>query len=229
MPANATATESDLSHTVQVAGLDCPDEAAVVRDAVKHLPGVRDVSFDYTAGTACVQCAVGGATVEALAQAITAAGLHARPVGAATAIGADDPEIDLARSRRLTMQLAGCAAVLVGIGVAIDAFQAGGIAGVFAGHEPSLAAWICDGLAIVLCAVRLLPRAWSAVRAHRAGMYLLMTIAVAGALALGDWLEGATVSVLFLVSLALEAWSGGRARWSAPRPRWGCATSESNA
>lgn len=212
MPTDIDATASDVSHTVQVAGLDCPDEAAVVRDAVKHLPGIRDVSFDYTAGTACVRCAVGGATVEALAQAITAAGLHARPLGAATSVGADDPEAELARSRRLTMQLAGSAAVLVTIGVAIDAVQAGGIAGVFAGHELSLAARICDGLAIALCAVRLLPRAWSAVRAYRADMYLLMTIAVAGALALGDWLEGATVSVLFLVSLALEAWSGGRAR-----------------
>ncbi|MBN8523747.1 MAG: cation-translocating P-type ATPase [Planctomycetes bacterium] len=212
MTTSIDSTGIDALHTLHVAGLDCPDEAAIVRDAVTRLPGVREVTFDFTAGTACVRCASTGATMEAIAQAITAAGLHARPAHVVTGPGVDDQEAELRRSRHRTMLLAGIAAVLVGAGVVIEAIRAGGIAAVFAPHALPPVSLALYALAIAMCGVRLVPRAWSAIRAVRADMYLLMTIAVTGALALGDWLEGATVSVLFLVSLALEAWSGGRAR-----------------
>ncbi len=56
------------------------------------------------------------------------------------------------------------------------------------------------------------PKAWYALRSFRPDMNLLMTIAVAGAIAIGEWFEAATVSSLFALSLALEAWSVGRAR-----------------
>ena len=57
-----------------------------------------------------------------------------------------------------------------------------------------------------------LPKALLAARRLRPDMNLLMTVAVGGAIGLGDWLEAASVAFLFALSLALESWSAGRAR-----------------
>ncbi len=51
-----------------------------------------------------------------------------------------------------------------------------------------------------------------AARRLRPDMNLLMVIAIAGAIGIGELFEGATVAFLFALSLALESWSVGRAR-----------------
>ena len=71
---------------------------------------------------------------------------------------------------------------------------------------------ILYGTAILAGSWFVAPKAWYAVRRFRPDMNLLMTVAVIGAVAIGEWFEAATVSFLFGVSLALEAWSVGRAR-----------------
>lgn len=67
-------------------------------------------------------------------------------------------------------------------------------------------------LAVITGACFVLPKAWFSLRRFRPDMNLLMTVAVIGAIALGQWLEAATVAFLFALSLALESWSVGRAR-----------------
>ena len=56
------------------------------------------------------------------------------------------------------------------------------------------------------------PKAWRSLTTLRPDMNLLMTVAVIGAVIIGEWSEGATVAFLFSLSLLLESWSVGRAR-----------------
>ncbi|MAT71421.1 MAG: cadmium-translocating P-type ATPase [Planctomycetaceae bacterium] len=65
---------------------------------------------------------------------------------------------------------------------------------------------IATGLLLVL------PKAWRSLVSLRPDMNLLMSVAVVGAIAIGEWFEGAAVAFLFSVSLLLESWSVGRAR-----------------
>ena len=90
-----------------------------------------------------------------------------------------------------------------------------GASHVFAGHAGYSAPWfeVLLFLAAVGCGVYLVaPKAMSAIKRFSPDMNLLMMVAVAGAIVIGEFLEAATVAFLFSLSLYLESWSVGRAR-----------------
>jgi Cd2+/Zn2+-exporting ATPase len=74
------------------------------------------------------------------------------------------------------------------------------------------ASWLLYLGAIVSGAWYVVPKALYAIRTIRPDMYVLMLVAVAGAMVLGDWCEAATVAFLFALALLLESWSMERAR-----------------
>ncbi|MCM2373509.1 heavy metal translocating P-type ATPase [Aporhodopirellula aestuarii] len=80
--------------------------------------------------------------------------------------------------------------------------------------------------------ILVLPKAWRSLTSFRPDMNLLMSVAVVGAIAIGEWFEAATVAFLFSLSLLLESWSIGRARraisslmeWTPPVARLVCSS-----
>ena len=67
-------------------------------------------------------------------------------------------------------------------------------------------------LAIVTGGVHTAKRAWMSVRGRTLDIYVLMLVAVAGAVALGQWSEGASVVFLFALAQLLESRAMERAR-----------------
>ena len=193
----------------RVQGLDCADEAAELRQTVGSLAGVRELSFDYLRGVMIVDHDESVASRSRLMEAVAAAGMRAE-------VWRDDAlkmvaQSDDGRWRRSALTIAsGCCLALA---FAVDWWTLGW-RGAFGGGESGqvLTASMLYVIAALLGSLIVLPKAWAAVRRGRLEINVLMVIAVTGAIVIGQFAEAATVSFLFAVSLALEAWSVGRAR-----------------
>ncbi len=197
----------------RVDGLDCADEVAALTRALADLVSPEDLSFDVLSGVMEVPSAV---EVPAVIAAVAGTGMRAEPL----VDGAPEVEAGWWRRHRrdVLAGLSGCGvllgfllhAAISGVGAAVGAGEGG--AGRGALHGIPLAAVAAYALGVGAGLAIVLPKAWNSARSLRPDMNLLMTLAVVGAVGLGEWFEAATVSFLFALSLALEAWSVGRAR-----------------
>lgn len=71
---------------------------------------------------------------------------------------------------------------------------------------------ILMGAAAATAGLDIAARAWRSLRARSIGIELLVTIAAAGAIVLGEYWEAAAVTFLFLFGAYLEAWTLRRTR-----------------
>ena len=197
---------------LKVHGLDCAEEVAALRREVGPVVGGEArLSFDILAGTMTVDAPTPAGTVIA---AVARTGMRAEIVqesGPTSGLQLHDDR----RARNLFTILSGS---FTAAGFVAHALQAGGPLralggeGLAHGHAVPLVAIGLYALGIV-CGLRFVVRkAWLSAKHLRPDMNLLMTIAILGAIALGEWFEAASVAFLFALSLALEAWSIGRAR-----------------
>jgi len=208
----AVQTRTGSVFTFRVHGMTCAEEVDALKREIGPLVGGSDrLAFDLLAGRMSVS-GPPGVTEAALAQAVARLGLTAEP----WRDGAAPPDRTVWDRHGRAFATA-ASAVLAAAGFAVHAGIAGFAAALGAeGAGPSQSAPLVVRtlylLAIVSGAWFVAPRAWAALRRLRPDMNLLMTIAVCGATAIGEWFEAATVTVLFALSLALESWSVDRAR-----------------
>lgn len=197
----------------KIRGMDCAEEVAILKREVGPLVGGEErLSFDILKARMTIEAPE--VTDGEIVSAVERTGMHAQ----VWAEGSEElePEGVWQRRGRTLMTVASGFATLLGF--AVHAWSAGGPIAALgaettgAGHAVPVTAKVLYAVAIITGAWYVLPKAWFALRRLRPDMNLLMTVAVLGAVGIGEWFEAATVAFLFALSLALEAWSVGRAR-----------------
>jgi Cd2+/Zn2+-exporting ATPase len=187
--------------SLQVEGLDCAVELDALTAALKGSPGILGLGFDLLHGTMTVDydpVAIDPAAL--MARVAERARMRASLVGR--------PEVpavvDAPRSWRTVLNRWGPTA-LSGLALlaAVVTSQLGGTAGL---------AKAFYALSVLAGGYDLYPKAIRGLRGLHFDIHVLMGLAIAGAMALGQWDEAATVAFLFGLSEALEGLSLERAR-----------------
>jgi len=204
------------SRTYRIRGLDCAEEAGALKAAVGRIPGVENLEINLLKGTMRVTCTDAGPSDVEIRRAVETTGLKVEADGPSP--GGPPALMNTIWSRHGRGLMCAASGVFTLLGFLAHGFSHGGIlhaltaGGELERHEyPPLtvalfaAAVVCGGWFVG-------PKAWAALRRRRPDMNLLMTVAVLGAAAIGEWFEAAAVAFLFSLSLVLESWSVSRAR-----------------
>ncbi|UXH78311.1 heavy metal translocating P-type ATPase [Roseateles amylovorans] len=183
-------------HRYYIAGMDCPTEEGLLRRHLQQREGVVALQFDLINRMLDVHHRL---TDDApLRAAIEAAGLRAETVSASAPPPEPPPAVPTAL--RWRMALAGVAAI------AAEALA-------FAGLSESGPVVIALAVAAMLLGgLPTLRKGWIALRSLTLNIHLLMSLAVIGAIVLGQWPEAAMVVWLFGLSEMMESLSLARAR-----------------
>lgn len=199
---------------LKIHGMDCAEEVAVLKREVGPVVGGEErLAFDILSGRMTVQVPPDG-SVEGVVNAVARTGMRAE-------IWTEDRSVVTEqafwrRNARTVATVASggltLAAFVIHVLTVGDVAGALGAEGLGNAHDVPPLAQFLYGLAVVAGGWFIAPKAWLAARRLRPDMNFLMTVAVIGAIAIGEWFEAATVAFLFALALTLESWSIGRAR-----------------
>lgn len=188
-------------------GLDCADCAAKLERGLSALTGMHSARVNFASATLVADFDLSTLTEEEVRARVRAMGYDVAEEGVAPGgrptAGSPDAVSTVGGGRVIG------AALLALVG------WAAGLVGSAVGLPPSatpLASTVMYAGAIVTGGLPIARRALSALRLRVMDMNVLMTAAVVGAAAIGEWSESAAVVVLFALGNALEARTLERAR-----------------
>ncbi|MCW1951190.1 MAG: cation-translocating P-type ATPase [Octadecabacter sp.] len=195
-----------------VSGLDCAEEVSILNRVVgPEVGGIEYLAFDVINARMTVIDGSKSIPAEKIIKLVSTTGMIAKPWNAEDASA--DQAAHLKTQKRFTAMSGGFWAAGFIYHIVETGF--GGAIGLFSGHGESAMPMAEIGLfavAILFGVWLVAPKAWSSARRLSPDMNLLMVVAVAGAIGLGEFFEAATVAFFFSLSLYLESWSVGRAR-----------------
>jgi Zn2+/Cd2+-exporting ATPase len=186
--------ELHAESTFTIEGMDCHEEVAVLEHRLKRLAGLEALDADVLGQRLRIKYDAAKLSAAAIAEAVAQTGMrawleHEEPV----------PVSASAATRQRLVVFSGVA-FLAGLGLQ----HLAGVAGPLG--------WLPYLVSAVLGGVFIARRAWVSARSGVLDINVLMIIAVAGAIVLGEWSEGASVVFLFALAQLLEARAMDRAR-----------------
>jgi Cd2+/Zn2+-exporting ATPase len=191
--------------------MDCAEEVAALKSALKDVPGIDELRFDVLSGKVTVLCSPDGCDSESIVSAVASTGMQAVPWEHRVH---ESEKSSWQQNGRLITTIG--SGVLTAAGLVVHWLLHGSLLHAIAGggedHAFPISVAVLYATGVVSGAWFVIPKALSAARRLRPDMNLLMTVAVIGAVAIGEWFEAAAVVFLFSLSLVLESWSVGRAR-----------------
>lgn len=202
---------------LKIGGMDCAEEVSVLKREIGPLVGGEQyLAFDILKGQMTVLSAAPFADTQRIVQAVQKTGMSATLVMPTDSVATQNRQSRWDEHVRMWLTVA--SGVLTAMGFGLHFALAGGFAEVLGSEglgQATPVPLVVRGiylLAVLAGVYLVLPKAFFSLRRGRPDMNLLMTIAVCGAIGIGEWFEAATVAFLFALSLTLESWSVGRAR-----------------
>ncbi len=165
--------------------MDCPTEEQIIRNRLARVQGVKSLHFDLLGRRLKVEHEL--STDKLIRDALKSVGMDP-----------SEKEVDIETRVRLRNVLIGVAIVLSLGAEVVELTNWSGK--VTAGIVLAL-------LAIALCGLPIIKKAWSSIRTLTLNISFLMTLAVIGAIALKHWSEAAMVISLFALAEAIESLS----------------------
>ncbi|WP_369989144.1 heavy metal translocating P-type ATPase [Pseudomonas xanthosomatis] len=190
LTAKASATARLSRFRIQA--MDCPTEQTLIQDKLGKLPGIEQLEFNLINRVLGVHHTLDGTA--AIEQAIDSLGMKAEPMAAE-----DDSAPKAVKKSVWPLALSGIAAIAAEIVH-------------FSGKAPEWVVALLALAAILGCGLGTYKKGWIALKNRNLNINALMSIAVTGAVLIGQWPEAAMVMVLFTIAELIEARSLDRAR-----------------
>lgn len=194
---NESQAKTTYQTTLYVKGMDCPDEIAIIERSLQHMVGVFKIQPNLMSGTVLILHEA-KVTPQMLIDAVNLSGLMASE---------KNNEIKEQSSNRISTQSkymisVWASGLLMGIGLLMqwkNLIMPYGPIAIFA-------------IVIVWGGRSIFSKAIQSIKILTLDMNVLMSVAVMGAVAIGEWSEGAAVVFLFSLAELLETMSIARAR-----------------